>query len=160
MMSHVLQWTQLDALMCSRFPPPAHRPPSRTAFAGRYRARIGVLDAALRAADVEVVTTVRRLILAVPRAGRNDVGQLVERELAIDLTGLAQRRGLAARLRKARRVFRPLVTERASGRDPPAFGRKRQPNTSRRRTGPCSTPGDIRTGYSSRFTALWSIARW
>ena len=95
MMSHVLQWTQFDALICSFLRAVAgvhHLVDVRRTEA---RARIAVLLAAARAADVGVVDDqVRRLILGVPRARVVHVGQPVERELAIDLRRVDRRLGI------------------------------------------------------------------
>ena len=82
-MSHVLQWTQLDALICSFLPAPSvdHLVDVRRTEA---LARVAVLLGADRVADVGVHEQVHRLILVVARARVVDVGQLVEGELPID----------------------------------------------------------------------------
>ena len=78
MMSHVLQCTQFDALICSRFPPPPvvhHLVDVRRA---EPHARVAVLVAADGVADLGVHEQVHRLILVVLRARKVHVGHLVE----------------------------------------------------------------------------------
>ena len=69
MMSHVLQCTQFDALICSRLPAASRLTISYT-LAGQKRVTgIAVLLAADRPADVGLHQQVDRLILVVPRPG-------------------------------------------------------------------------------------------
>ena len=88
-MSQVLQWTQFEALICRRLRAVAGIDHLVHVRRTEPRARIAVLPAAPRAADVGVVDDeVRWLVFGVPRARIVNVGQSVERQLTIDLRGI------------------------------------------------------------------------
>ena len=84
MMSQVLQCTQLDALICSRFPPAAVVDHLVDVGRTEPHARVPVLTAADGMAHLGVHEQVDRLILIVMRARVMRAGDLVERQLAID----------------------------------------------------------------------------
>src|SRR5882724_1163257 len=95
MMSQVLQWTQLLALICSRLPPAAallrdHLVDGRGA---EMPAGVVVLLAAAGLADRSVGDMqMRRLVLLVLGAGVEDVGHLVEGQRAVVARRLVRRR--------------------------------------------------------------------
>ena len=158
MMSHVLQCTQFDALICSRGVPSGVADDLVDVRRTEARARVAVLGSADRAADLGVHQQVRRLILVVRGARVVHVGHLVERQPPID----RRRRCSAGDGRHVepvvpRQRLHPLVPGVAAQvLEPPAAGQQRQARrTPARRTARSRTPGARCAPDTARRAPRW-----